>query len=298
MRLSKEEVELFYKLYHPLIVYVNRKFNVIKGINSPEDFKKFPIEEINKIRDRLYKHPELIDSFIAENPLNFSHKELKIISSWKNFVKGRFFIFRYLKKYTIFLDADEPPKAYGVLALNSTFEEIVGPYLPVMVDAVLLPFNEKIIYDSIFSAYSITFGGGIKRWLNDAYQEAKSRFGIITSLPFEAKRKEQSDADKLKFYLRSERNRERYREEIHRLIANPELLILYHQEMGKIHARTYGKRLREIGLTNAWFAILEGVIIASGSTKNEVEQILQSILPAEKRKFVYIFQLKKKCEKT
>lgn len=168
--------------------------------------------------------------------------------------------------------------------LNTTFEEIVGPYLPVMVDAVLLPFNDKIIYDSIFSAYSITFGGGIKRRLNDAYQEAKSRFGIITSLPFEPKRKEQSDADKLKFYLRSQRNRERYSEEINRLIAkDKELLVLYHQEMGKIHARTYGKRLRGMGLTNAWFAILEGVVIASGSTKNEVERILQSILPAEKR---------------
>lgn len=55
MKLSKEDVELFYKLYHPLLVYVNKKFNLIKGINSPEDFKKFPIEEINKFRDRLYK---------------------------------------------------------------------------------------------------------------------------------------------------------------------------------------------------------------------------------------------------
>jgi hypothetical protein len=64
--------------------------------------------------------------------------------------------------------------------------------------------------------------------------------------------------------------------------------------MGKIYARTYGKRLREIGLTNAWFAIFEGITIASGATRAEVERTLQNILPVEKRKFVYIFQLKER----
>ena len=38
---------------------------------------------------------------------------------------------------------------------------------------------------------------------------------------------------------------------------------LYHQEMGKIHARTYGKRLREIGVSKGWFAILDGVLFFS-----------------------------------
>jgi len=295
MRLSKEDVKLFYRLYNPLLVYANKKFKIIEGIDSPEDFKKFSIEEISKLRDRLYKHPELINSFVAENPLNFSTNELKIISSWKELVKGKFLIFRYLKNYTVFLDADESPKAYGVLALNTTFEEMVGSYLPVMVEAVLLPFNNKIIYDGIFFPYSMTFGGGIRRSFNDAYQEAKSRFGIITSLPFSIEKVEQSDADKLRFYLRSKRNREMYWEEIEELInKDPSLLTLYHQEMGKIYARTYGKRLREIGLTNAWFAILEGITIASGATKDEVERILRCILSTGKRKFVYIFRLKEK----
>lgn len=295
MKLSKEEVELFYKLYHSLLVYVNKKFDIIKSIDSLQDLRRLPPKEINKLRDRLYEHPELIDSFVVENPLNFSANELKIVSSWKNFVKGRFLIFRYLKNYTIFLDLNDPPKAYGVLALTSTFEEMLGPYLPVMVEAILLPFNGKIIYDGIIIPYNVVFGSNIRRSFNDAYQEAKSRFGIITSLPFSPKKVEQSDANKLRFYLRSERNREIYWEEIEKLInKNPDLLALYHQEMGKIHARTYGKRLHEIGVTKGWFAILEGMIIASGSTKDEVEKVLERILPPKKKKFVYIFQLKEK----
>jgi len=93
MKLSKEDVELFYRLYHPLLCYVNKKFKIVKGINSPEDFKRFSIKEINKLRDRLYKQPKLIDSFIIENPSNFSSNELEIISSWKNFVKKTLYCF-------------------------------------------------------------------------------------------------------------------------------------------------------------------------------------------------------------
>ena len=119
--------------------------------------------------------------------------------------------------------------------------------------------------------------------------------GIITSLPFSGEKIEQSDADKLRFYLRSERNRDTYSDEIWRLIKkDKELLTLYHQEMGKIHSRTIGKRLHEIGLTNGCFAILEGMTIAGGATRDVVEQILQNIVSPEKRKFVYIFQLKRK----
>ena len=295
MKLSKKEVDLFYRLYYSLLFYVNRKFKILKGVNSPEDLGRFPAEELNKIKKTLYEHPELINSFVSENPLNLSASELKIVSSWKDFVKGEFFIFRYLKDYAVFLSLEDQPKAYGVLALNSTFEEVIGQYLPIMVEAILLPFNGRIIYDGVLSSYSITFGSGIRSSLNDAYREAKARFGIITSLPYSPEEKEQSDADKLRFYLSNERNRGMYQEEIEELIdKNPDLLTLYHQEMGKIYSRTYRRRLREIGLTKGWFAMLEGMIIAAGVTRDEVEQILQCILPPEKREFVYIFQLKEK----
>jgi len=91
MKLSKENVKLFYRLYHSLLVYVNKKFKIVEGINSSEDLRKFPIEEIDKLRRRLYKQPKLIDSFVQENPLRFSSTELEMISSWKNFVKGTFY---------------------------------------------------------------------------------------------------------------------------------------------------------------------------------------------------------------
>lgn len=295
MKLSEEDVRLFYKLHTALLFYTNQQMKKSKGVSTLEEFMYLQLEEKVKIRNALCDKIDLIDSFIEENPFEFSAEELEIVQGWRNLVKGEFYLIRYLKKYAIFLEGSDHPYAYGVVALSDEFDRILGPYLPVMLETVLLPFKGQIIYDGFMAPYRITFGGGIRQSLNNAYQEAKSRYGIITSLPFSIEETEQSDADKLKFYLRSKRNREMYWEKIEELIdRDSNLLTLYHLEMGKIHARTYKKQLREIGLNNVWFAILEGIIIASGPTRDEVEQILQEILPAEKREFVYIFHLKGK----
>ncbi len=36
-------------------------------------------------------------------------------------------------------------------------------------------------------------------------------------------------------------------------------------------ARTYGRRFREIGLNSAWFGILNGLIVASGKPRHDLE---------------------------
>ena len=71
-----------------------------------------------------------------------------------------------------------------------------------------------------------------------------------------------------------------YGEEIGALRQHSRALeTLYQQDMGKVHARTYGPRLRDMGLSGVWFAILEGLTIASGRTRQEVEQAVQRIVP-------------------
>src|SRR6202023_1233979 len=100
---------------------------------------------------------------------------------------GRFYIFRELAKYTVFLSTDKQPIAYGVLALSQPFEELVGPYLPVLTQTVLLPFKDQIVYDGLLVSYRISFGPGIRRSLNESFKEAKERHGIVTSLPLAAR---------------------------------------------------------------------------------------------------------------
>ena len=73
-----------------------------------------------------------------------------------------------------------------MVGLTQTFEDIIGPRLPVMNEALLLPFKGKIVFDGLLSGFNISFGGGIKRMLNDSYRKAKQRQGIVLSLPVQS----------------------------------------------------------------------------------------------------------------
>lgn len=184
MLLESHEVELFFRLHRALMFFVNQRLKVIPNkVATPEEFAALSPEVRFKVREALNDNLGLIESFTAVNPAQLSDDELDIVRSWRHLVTGEFFVFRELKKYTVFLSTTSPAIAYGVLALSQPFEDLIGPYLPVLTQTVLLPFKGVIVYDGLMSSYSISFGPGIRRNLNQDFKEAKARHGIVTSLP-------------------------------------------------------------------------------------------------------------------
>jgi len=294
MNLPESDVRFFFRLYHSLLLYINNRFKILEGLHRPSDLHKLNPEDLKKLKDRLYGSPDLIDSFVKDNPENISSEEQEIASTWKNFVRDRFYIVRHLKNHTVFLDSSHPPKAYGVLGMITSFEEMMGPGLPIMVDATLLPFRNRIIYDGTLLSFNIIFGSGIRRRINDSYSQAKS-LGIITTLPIDSEGIKSDDSEILRGYLKTEYSRDVHHEEIWELIGKKsDLMVVYCEEMGKVHARTYKKRLTDVGIVEGWFALIDGMIIAGGKTQQEVERILRHLLPPEKIKLVYVFHLKAK----
>ena len=183
MLLSQEDAELFFKLHRSLMFFVNQRLGIVPDIVSPDDFSGLPPEIRVEVRSAFLEEVDLIESFVDENPANLNEEELGIVLSWHEHVTGKFYLFRQLKNCMIFLSSEEVPVAYGVLALTEPFEDVIGPRLPIMVDAMLLPFRDCIIYDGLLGSYNVSFGGGIKRSLNESYREAKDRQGIVTTLP-------------------------------------------------------------------------------------------------------------------
>ncbi len=184
MLLDPPDVELFFRLHRTLMFFVNQRLEVLPDdLASPEAFAALAPQVRLKVRNALLDHIDLVGSFVEENPAHLHDDELALVRSWQHLVAGKFFLFRELKQYTVFLSTKEPPVAYGVLALSQPFEEVVGPYLPVLAETVLLPFKDKIVYDGLLNAYRISFGPGVRRSLDESYKEAKARQGIITSLP-------------------------------------------------------------------------------------------------------------------
>jgi hypothetical protein len=185
MLLEPQDVALFFKLHRALMFFVNQRFKVVPGdISSPDEFSSLSPEVRLKVRDAFLKHTVLLQAFVDENPAQLADDELGIVRSWRHLLHGKFYVFRELKKYSVFLTADKkPPVAYGVVALSQPFEELIGPRLPVLTETVLLPFKGMIVYDGLMTGYNISFGGGIKRMLNEEFKGAKARHGIVTSLP-------------------------------------------------------------------------------------------------------------------
>lgn len=186
MQLSLEEVEQFFRLHRSLMFFVSQRLGVIdETVATPEAYSGLPPETRIEIHKAFLEHMHLIDAFVAENPFGFDEEDLEIIRSWKDLVSGTFYAYRQLQNYMIFLSLTEPPVAYGVVALFDPFEHLIGPYLPRMIKTTLLPFQGRIVYDGLITGYNVTFGGGIKRRLNESYKEAKQRCGIVTQLRFD-----------------------------------------------------------------------------------------------------------------
>lgn len=182
MQLTTEQTERFYGIWWPLLKFVNKRLRLFPDILKSPKQSKVPIEAAVEIREALWEDDSLLEAFIEENPAELPAEDLELAASWKHRLSGTFFVMRHLKKYSVFLDEDDTPRAYGVLGLVSPVEEVIGPYLPVMVKAVLLPFEDKIIYDSLLAPYSVTFGGNITASLNRSYRDAQERGNIVTSL--------------------------------------------------------------------------------------------------------------------
>ena len=181
MKLSAQDVNLFFKLMRRLQLYVNREKEILPNVDSVEAYSTLPTGDKLEMRNALWENPELIDAYVAENPDQLSADELEIVQKWKRFVSGRMQIFRYLKKHAIFIHQDS--RVYGVLGLQDDIKDVMYRWqVPVMVQAVLLPFKGKIIYDGMLSPYSIHFGPGIRSSLNEVYMAAKQNGRIITTL--------------------------------------------------------------------------------------------------------------------
>jgi hypothetical protein len=194
MKLSEQDAVLYWKLMWELLFFVNQKKKLCADLDTVKDFIDLSQADKMTTREALYGDIDLINTFIREKPGNLSGEELEIVEKWRHFVKDNFYIERYLKNHAIFIS---DRGVYAVQAINSSFDEMIPRQrLPHAVEAVLLPFKGKIIYDGILPGYNLFFGGGIKRRIKEDYMAAKQADRIIDNLEPEAKSAKASKREK------------------------------------------------------------------------------------------------------
>jgi hypothetical protein len=182
MRLNDQEAERFYRVWFRLLHYVNQRRKLVDAFPAIWQPGIVSSEEALPLRDALWEDDSLREDFIRDNPARLSADDLALVESWQHRVAGGFIIYRYLKNSTVFI-SDKSNEGYAVLGLMSTIEEMVGPEIPLYLNTVLLPFEDRIIIDGLMAGYGISFGPGIRASLDDLYRSIQERGGLIRRLP-------------------------------------------------------------------------------------------------------------------
>lgn len=129
MQLPPQQVERFYRIWFPLLHYVNKQVHLTTTFLDAPRPGAISQADAMLIRNALWANDGVRESFIATNPAGLPSADLALVASWQYRIAEGFFIVRHLKKYSVFLSEGPEAKAhaYGVLGLVSPIEDIVGP---------------------------------------------------------------------------------------------------------------------------------------------------------------------------
>jgi uncharacterized protein YecA (UPF0149 family) len=183
-QLSFSERKLFYETWYKLLNFINQKYSILNIRIEPVYPAFYDESQLYKIREKLWERPGIIGEFISSTN-SLSGEEIDLLRSWEDrHIKGWFLLLKYESEYAIFMRGDkgEEPKLYAVKGMTSSIAGVMRRQLPVMLDTVLLPFGDKIIYDSFMASHALSFGDGVKDLLNEDYAKSKDIYGIITTL--------------------------------------------------------------------------------------------------------------------
>ena len=179
MILGQDEAELFFRAWWPLLAWVNEKKHLVPVFPLPTPDRPLPVAVAHPIRSALWADDRIRERYLAERGAALAPEVRELISSWKHRKSGRFILFKHLRSHSIFM-SDE---VFGVIGLYSPIAELV-PAVPAYVEAVLLPFGNRIVIDGILSSpgVQLMFGSGMRRAFGQQYEKARARSQIRTSL--------------------------------------------------------------------------------------------------------------------
>lgn len=183
-QLSHHERKLFYETWYKLLDDVNCKLKVVDYKFSLSYLDNHDELLLHKIREQLWGNPSLISEFIAEADY-LTEEEISLLLSWEqHHIKGKFALLKYTPDAAILMciEGDDANKLYAVKGMTSSIANSMKRKLPVMLVTVLLPFKDKIIYDSFMGSYPLEFNDGVMDMFESEYEKAEKRHGIITKL--------------------------------------------------------------------------------------------------------------------
>ncbi|MDQ3018079.1 MAG: hypothetical protein M3R25_15315 [Bacteroidota bacterium] len=179
MSLSLPEYRLWIKTHQPLLHYTGIRYGIIPPAVSYKDF----ISDFNKrdkfeCREAFLKHPEILDEYLEKKGNKLQPDQVAILNNFRKKRTCTYIIYKFMPKGAIFFDLHT---WYYVWSLGDTFDQFIEQ-TPCVVNATLVPFRDKIIYDGFLQPSSVSIGSNIRESLRQQYAEARENGHIIKRL--------------------------------------------------------------------------------------------------------------------
>ena len=154
--LSKQDANLFYKIYFGLLEFTNQKYKINTKIKLYQQHGINPYE-IKDIIDKFWENKEtIVLEFCLSNPYKFSKEELKITSEFKKGVRGIAIIAKFESEYTAVICRN---KTYMIKGINANLDNVISyNRLPLPVITSIIPFKNVLIYDGILMELPVKMG--------------------------------------------------------------------------------------------------------------------------------------------
>lgn len=180
MQLSVEGAAFFYESWMALLTWINDELGVVPKFTVPSAENPIATSLAHEVRCAMWKRQDLVDRYVAENPMGATSASLAWIDGFRHRVQGEFVALKTLPTGTIFLETSPEGRAFQVVGISDPV--LFDATLPTMVKAVLLPFGDVIVYDTFLEAFPVGFGPGARRAFEESYRSAKKRGAIVTAL--------------------------------------------------------------------------------------------------------------------
>ncbi len=147
MLLSPRDAEAFFKLQGLWIFYLNEHLRVYPTFADTGEMPRFTQLQRAKVRDAGLKHPQLLRTFLSDNPFGCSDDELKILVNWRHAVCDTFYLTAHQSDYSVFISARNPDQVYGVIGLTEELSQVIKFAPPVELKTMLYPWKECWVPD-------------------------------------------------------------------------------------------------------------------------------------------------------
>ncbi len=173
MHLTLQQNDRFFDIMNTLLLYVNERFSVVADFML-DDFDPAVEAKASIVAQTLWDNVEVIDDFVRDNPYGLSQSDLRIAEAWKDRLQGVFTLVRHEGGLALLTDGEN---VFAVAGLEVDMDEALGR-APALVETVLLPFGDLIVYDGFAHIGDIGSDATSRRAVENAFEKARAN-GIV-----------------------------------------------------------------------------------------------------------------------